>query len=224
MRPRLAQKPDPIAAASSVRERASEFRLIAGKVLPLVPRGARGLTARDGERGDLLPYGLGRTVDGEPVAARVDVEEHGGRFERPELERIERGRDFYVTDGTGHALVRLSEPAARSGRLHNDVELHLDVPFRPVELAATAARRARTAFVRVLRAGDIVYLWGAARIELDDSGLTAEIGGYREAPRIAVFSGDHGPLHLYDEIAFRQLSAWQALPWYRKLSVLVRNR
>ena len=46
----------------------------------------------------------------------------------------------------------------------------------------------------------------------------------RDAPLIPCFAGDLGPLHLYDDAAFRQWAAWHALPWYRKLSLMVRNR
>lgn len=222
MRPRLAHPPDPIAQASrgEGRSRRAQYRLVKGKVLPLMPRTARPGTSLGG----LLPYALGRTLDGsEPVAARVDVEDRElEAFARPDLERVERGRDFYVTDGTGHALVRLA--ADEAGRLHDEVELHLDAPFVQRDIAATRVRRARTAFVRALRVGDTVYLWGRVRPEPDDSGLSAQLGGYRDVPAIAVFAAESGPLHLWDEPAFRQIAAWEALPWYRKLSVLVRNR
>lgn len=217
MRPQLANPPVSItqlARASDTPTRRGSFRLIRGKVLPLPPRHARTL---DG----LLPYSLGATLEGpQPVAARIDVEDRQlERFARPDLERVERGRDFYLTDGTGHALVRFTDSA---GRLHDDVELHLDAPFVTREIAATHSRRARTAFVRTLRAGDLVFLWGGMRTEPDDSGLGT--AGYRDAPAIAVFAADCGPLHLWDEAAFEQVAAWNALPWYRKLSLLVRNR
>jgi hypothetical protein len=219
MRPRLAHPPDPIARASrSPDDRRKQFRLIHGKVLPVPPS-----NARPGMLGELLPYSLGSTLDGsEPVAARVDVEDRElERFARPDLERVERGRDFYVSDGTGHALVRLAD---RGGRLHDAVELHLDSPFVTRDIGATRLKRARTAFVRALRVGDTVYLWGRVRAEPDDSGLSALLGGYRDVPAIAVFAGDSAPLHLWDEAAFQQVAAWHALPWYRKLSLLARNR
>jgi hypothetical protein len=233
MRPRLAPGPDPIAAATSVEARASDgrriraHRLVCGRVLPVNATGPGRL---------VLPYGLDASEadgDAEPVAARVDIEEHHDPFARPELERIERGRDFYLSDGTGHALVRILDPgdapnSPATGRLHDDVELHLDGPFVTRELQANATRRARSAFIRTLRPGQLVYVWGPVRVEpaglSSESGLAARAGGYRDAPAIAVFTGTDGPLHLYDEPAFKQLAAWQALPWYRKLSVIVRNR
>jgi hypothetical protein len=218
---RLQHPPDPIARATSEAKKAAlrGWHLVRGEVLGFQPRAARAIAG-------LLPYGLGPALaDGAPeaVVARVDVEETytimGGR--RPELERFERGRDFYVGDGSGHALVRIED---ESGRLQERVELHLDSAFRTHRLPRTAARPDRTAYLRSLRVGQTVYLMGRVRLEQDASGLGAGAGAYREAPVIAVFTGDASPLHLYDEPAFQQVAAWRALPWYRKLSVLVRNR
>jgi hypothetical protein len=222
MRPRLAQPPDPIAQAarraSAGDREPARFRLVQGTVLPLAPR-----STRAGQAADALPYSLGATLDGsEPIVVRADIEEREpDAFSRPDLERVERGRDFYLTDGTGHALVRLSDG---KGRLHDDVELHLGGPFVTRDLPATRLKRARTAFVRSLRVGDRVYLWGRPRAEPDESGVAAQLGGYRDAPSIAVFAAEGSPLVLWDEAAFRDGSAWDALPWYRKLSLLTRNR
>ena len=124
-------------------------------------------------------------------------------------------------DGSGDALVRSSDA---SGRLNDRVELHLDGAFRTHRIDSTGARGARTAYLRALRVGQPVHLMGCLHVEPDLSGVGAGQGAYREAPVIAVFSGEQAPLHLYDDAAFHQLAAWHALPWYRKLSVLVRNR
>jgi hypothetical protein len=160
-----------------------------------------------------LPYGLAATpAEAAPaVAARADLEEPWLLFAQPELERVERGRDFYVADESGRALVRLGT----EGRLHPEVELHLDAPFRAQPLAD-----GRTAYVRAIAVGHEVAVLGHTELALD----AASTASYRDPPLVAVFSPELGPLHLYDEPAFRQLAAWHALPWYRRLSVLVRNR
>jgi hypothetical protein len=72
-------------------------------------------------------------------------------------------------------------------------------------------------------AGDPIYVLGRARLE-SVAPLAAVTAGLRDAPLVPCFGGDLGPLHLYDEAAFRRLATWYALPWYRKLSLLVRNR
>jgi hypothetical protein len=97
------------------------------------------------------------------------------------------------------------------------VELHLGSAF--VEHALRPAPATLTAFVRLVAAGDPIYVLGRARLE-----LVGDMAGLRDAPLTPRFGGDLGPLHLYDEPAFQQLAAWYALPWYRKLSLLVRNR
>ena len=84
-----------------------------------------------------------------------------------------------------------------------------------------------TAFVRTVAAGDPIYVLGRARLEGGTATPPANewiLPGLRDAPLCPCFAGDYGPLHIYDEPAFRQLAAWYALPWYRKLSLLVRNR
>jgi hypothetical protein len=68
--------------------------------------------------------------------------------------------------------------------------------------------------------GAPVYVLGRVALE-PQSGAFA---GPRDAAPVPRFGGDLGPLHLYDEPAFRQLATWYALPWWRKLSVLLRNR
>ena len=49
---------------------------------------------------------------------------------------------------------------------------------------------------------------------IDSDVVISERGG---RPVRQIFADDGEP-------AFRQLAAWRALPWYRKLSVLVRNQ
>jgi hypothetical protein len=65
-----------------------------------------------------------------------------------------------------------------------------------------------------------VYVWGRASLAEDADELAA---GYRDAPSTVIFTPS-AVTSIYDEPSFRRLSAWRALPWYRKLSVLVRNR
>lgn len=208
MRLHPAFEPGPIARATGV---------VRARILPV------SLPRRRGRRDRLGPG-----VPDDSVAARVDIEEPFEPFARPGLERVERGRDFFITDGTCQALVCLARDDDPAGRLHDDVELHLEAPFDAVELDADAwpgaTGRPRTAYVRTLRAGDTIYLRGRSRLQPHDPELGAQVGGYRGAPSIAVFSADEAPLHLYDDAAFHQLAAWEALPWYRKLSVLARNR
>jgi hypothetical protein len=198
------------------------FQLVRGEILAAPPIGAHRLA-------DGLPYGLGEAIGApEAVATRVDIEDDYRAFSMPALERLERCRDFYVGDDTGRALLRIAAAPAdgadgtHGSRLHGEVELHLDGTFREHRIPATQSHPPRNAYLRALRVGDPVYVFGRMRVERDRSGFGQ--GGYREAPLIAVFSGDGGPLHLYDEPAFEQVAAWSALPWYRKLSVMVRNR
>jgi len=178
-------------------------------VLPLSPPGSTrlplpyALTADDDDGGDEPPA----------VLARVDLEETVA-WERPRLTRIERGRDFYAGDEHGRALVRVGD---EDGRLHPDVELHLAAPFVAHELRGEP--NPLRALVRTLGPGDVVYVTGRARMVTDH-----EAASLRGAPLIPCYSGEAGPLHLWDDAAFRQLVAWQALPWYRKLSLMVRNR
>ena len=173
-------------------------------VLPMLPPGSTTLS---------LPHALTASDERPAVIARVDLEETIP-WERPRLHRIERGRDFYVGDDEGRALVRVGDD---QGRLHPDVELHLGAPFVAHELRGEPSPL--RALVRTLAPGDVVYLAGRTRMVTD-----REAAALREAPLIPCFSGEAGPLHVYDDAAFRQLAAWQALPWYRKLSLMVRNR
>ena len=184
------------------------WHLVRGEILDAPPVGAAALS---------LPFDLPVDAARPPVLARVDLEETAP-WARPRLSTVERGRDFFIADAHGRALVRLADDA---GRLHPDVELHLGAPS--VEHPLRAAPTALTAFVRTVAAGDPVYVLGRARLELQPQGEWLA-PGLREAPLCPAFTGDYGPLHLYDEPAFRQLAAWYALPWYRKLSLLVRNR
>lgn len=173
-------------------------------VLPLLPAGSTTLS---------LPHALTDSDERPAVVARVDLEE-SIPWERPRLTRIERARDFYVGDEHGRTLVRIGD---EDGRLHPDVELHLAAPFVAHELRG--APNPLRALVRTLSPGDVVHLAGRTRLVTD-----RDAAALRDAPLIPCFSGEAGPLYLYDDAAFRQLAAWQALPWYRKLSLMVRNR
>jgi len=206
---RLYRPPEPIADAA---RRTGRFSLVRGEILSALPPGARGVELPD-ELGDDDP-------DREPLAlARVDVEELYN-FGRPGLSTVEYGRDLYLSDGTGAALLRI---AGDDGRLHPDVELHLGARFVEHALEPPEGALTRTAFVRAVRAGEPLYVFGVPRTEQDLTGV-ASAAGYRDTALLAAFEAERRPLHLYDEPAFRQLTAWHALPWYRKLSVLVRNR
>ena len=185
------------------------WHLVRGEILTLAPPGTRPLS---------LPYEL--PADN-AVLVRADFEELEP-YARPRLLTVERGRDFYIadatSDGINSALVRVGDD---QGRLHPDVELHLGSPFR--EHTLRPSPHTLTAFVRTVAAGDPIYVLGRARLELVGP-LASVTSGLRDAPLAPCFGGDLGPLHLYDEAAFRRLAAWYALPWYRKLSLLVRNR
>jgi hypothetical protein len=184
------------------------WHLVRGEVLPAQPAGAPVLR---------LPYELPSEASRPTVLARVDVEETQA-WTRPRLTTVERGRDFYLGDETGVALVQLADDA---GRLHPDVELHLASPFREHTLQRGPVTM--SAFVRTLCAGDPIYVLGRVRLVPPPPGEW--LGpGLRDVPLLPAFAGALGPLHLYDEPAFQQLAAWYALPWYRKLSLLVRNR
>ena len=172
-------------------------------VLPLAPPGSSTLP---------LPHALTTSEERPAVLARVDLEETAP-WERPRLTTIERGRDFYVADEAGRALVRVGD----EGRLHPDVELHLAAPF--VEHELRGPPNPLRAFVRTVGPGDVVWVIGRSRLVTD-----REAAALRDAPLIPCFAGDIGPLHLYDDDAFQRLAAWHALPWYRKLSLMVRNR
>jgi len=174
-------------------------------VLPLSPAGSSTLP---------LPHALTAADEARPaVLARVDLEETVP-WERPRLTTIERGRDFYAgqEDG-GVALVRVGD----EGRLHPDVELHLAAPFVEHELRGPPSPL--RAFVRTVAVGDVIWVIGRSRLVTDP-----QVAALRDAPLIPCFAGDLGPLHLYDDAAFARLAAWHALPWYRKLSLMVRNR
>jgi hypothetical protein len=207
LHPRRFLAPPESIADLMLRDR--HWHLVRGEVLALLPPGATPLTlpndlpaAPDGPRGERAA-----------VLARIDLEETGP-WSRPLLTTFERGRDFYVADAHGRALVRVADEA---GRLHPDIELHLGTPFAEHQLRG--GESPVVAYVRTLTAGDPIYVLGRSRLVTH-----GELAGLRDAPLVPCFSGDLGPLHLYDDPAFRQLAAWYALPWYRKLSVLVRNR
>ena len=199
---RFTAPPEPIA---ELQRSSHHWHLVRGTVLPQPPANTAPVA---------LPFEL---ATDSAVLARVDLEELAPPW-RPRLQTIERGRDFYFSDGsTTPALARVADG---EGRLHPDVELHLGAAFVEHELRPppTTLR----ALVRTLAVGDPIYVLG--RAELTHDGEWAGLPGQREQPLVARFGGDTGPLHLYDETAFRQLAAWYALPWYRKLSLLVRNR
>lgn len=187
------------------RRRSRHWHLVRGEVLLLMPPGSRAIG---------MPFGLPSGQDDRPaVVARVDVEQ-SAPWTRPRLTTVERARDFYLADAFGRALVRIADD---QGRLHPDVDLHLGAPFSEHRLADDPSRV--TALVRAVHAGDPIYILGRSRLVAQ-----AELAGLRDVPLVPCFAGDFGPVHIYDEPAFRQLAAWYALPWYRKLSLLVRNR
>jgi hypothetical protein len=182
------------------------WHLVRGQILAQLPPATRALE---------LPFELSLPPEEKPpVLARIDVEETAP-YARPRLLTVERARDFYFADGSAApALVRLTD---EDGRLHPDVELHLGTPFTQHTLRTEPSLV--VAFVRAVGEAAPVYVLG--RVQLEPHHV---LGGLREAPLIPRFGGDLGPLHIYDEPAFQQLAAWYALPWYRKLSLLVRNR
>jgi hypothetical protein len=109
------------------------------------------------------------------------------------------------------------------GHLHPDVELHLAAPFSAFELAPPPGARSHRGYLRTVREGDWLCILGRVTLGDAEAGDGA-FAGYREAPRVVELSGEHGPVLVYDELAYRQLLAWRALPWYKKLSMIVRNR
>ncbi len=207
---RLYRPPEPLAEVA--RRAGAQFCLARGEVLALQPPGSAAVKLPHG-LDDAAPPLQGRAA----VLARLDVEELFN-FERPRLTTVEYGRDLFLSDGSGAALLRIG---GEDGRLHPEVELHLGAPFVERALEPEPGAVTRTAFLRVVRAGDPIYVFGRAQAEPDLAGVSS--AGYRDA-MLAAFDAQRGTLHLYDEPAFHQLTAWHALPWYRKLSVLVRNR
>jgi hypothetical protein len=191
-------------------QRHTGWSLVGGHILERVPEGAHEIDK------ELLPKKMPqKMVDqgvDDIVLARLDLEETTP-FSRPILERIELGRDFYVGDESGRALVRVGH----GGRLHPDVELHLDSSF-VFDDREEDEDLLRASYVRVLRTGDPVYVLGRAGLRCDEADAS-----YRDSPLSVEFSLAH-VIHIYDAPAFDQARAWHSLPWYRKLSVLVRNR
>jgi hypothetical protein len=202
--------PQPISSLAKAHLDGARTCIVAGEILAQAPPRAVAVAP---------PFGLTAHLSGrEPVVSRTDLEETRP-FVRPELERIERGRNFYVSDGTGRALVRVTvADPDRPGVLADDLELHLAQPFAAVPIATVDAGHLRTAYLRTLTVGDRVVVAGRLRLEAD--ALAAAGGGYRDLPRIAAVEATA----LYDEPAWINFAAWRALPWYRKLSLLVRNR
>lgn len=213
LRARILQRP-PTPIAAAVEHELRPFTLVRGEILALSPGAVPGSLEPNPLQAELpKPLELDPAVT---VAAHLDLEETEF-FSRPRLETIEWGRDFYLADATARALVRFTD---EHGHLHPDVELHLDGPFLEQTTDPAEGEPVRAAYLRTLRVGQVAYVCGRARRELDPTGA----GSYRDAPELAFFSADFGPLFIYDEPAFRQLRAWTALPWYRKLSLLMRNR
>ena len=188
----MALGPQPLATPRS------GVQLVRGNILP--PRAAPLKVPDD------LPK-----LDDDVVIARIDIEETAP-YGRPMLLRVDLGRDFVLADESGRAIVRVGDSGPH---LHPDVELHLDAPF--VESTVEENEILTSTYLRTVRVGDPLYVFGRARLEPDP-----DAAGYRDPPLVPVFAPPL--LHLYDAPAFEQLAAWRALPWYRKLSVLVRNR
>jgi hypothetical protein len=205
---------DPLTIAQAVdllRRRGARGRLplvlISGRVLDVVPRGAQALAPAE------LPAELHEAAR-ELVLVRVDAEETAP-YSRPLLERTDLGRDFFVGDESGRALVRVGT----GGHAHPDLELHLEAPpIARVETDPDEEDLTSAIYMRSVRTGDPVYVLGRPTLERDE-----DHAGYRDAPPALCFSPTE-PLHLYDDLAFQHWAAWSALPWYRKLSVLTRNR
>jgi len=207
---RLFRTPEPVAELVRGGARGGPH-LVRGEVLAALPATGRAI---------VLPYGLDAGSGAEPVLARVDVEELYA-FGRPGLETLEHARDLFFTDGTAGAILRM---AGDAGHLHPEVELHLGARFVERALDPPLGALSRTAFVRTLRVGDPIYVYGRARVEQDTTGLLSGTPGYREAALMAAFDADAAPLEIFDETAFARLAAWHRLPWYRKLSAIARGR
>src|SRR5262249_32013859 len=132
--------------------------------------------------------------------------------------------------------------ADAAGHLHPGVELQLGAPFRPIDLPAPPGASSHRGYLRVLKQGEEVYVLGRPRLATSigspasestiappasaalAAALAAAFSGYRETPQLVVFSGEAGPLFIKDQAAYAEARRWDELPWYKKLSVLVRNR
>jgi hypothetical protein len=156
-----------------------------------------------------LPDG---TAPLERIAVLVVEVEHQPFLARPIRERWERARPFLLrdVDGPGRALVRLAPPGLEAGRVGAEVTVRLAGPYTQrveKELEVTA---------RTVSVGDEVIVVGTTRFEVDRAGQ----GTYREAPVLPVIRATA----LFDKPAWEEAAAWHALPWYRKLSLIMRNR
>lgn len=148
------------------------------------------------------------------VVAAIAVEEMPP-LARPIRALHEQVRDFALRGPAGtSALVRFPDER------RDVLELRLGQPF----LHATDGRR--DVYLRSVAVGDRVVVGGRLRFPgagLGPPGSWDPAGrghAYRAAPRRAVVDAEI----LFDGAAWDELQAWQALPWHRKLSLILRNR
>jgi hypothetical protein len=140
----------------------------------------------------------------ERIAVATLAVEELRRYARPVRLLYELGRSFWLRDASGRALVRFDD-ADRGER-----EIHIAAP------PAAGHDGPREVFLRGVRLGDEVVVAGRVEQEIDAGGA----GSYREAPTITVIYAEQ----IYDGAAWVSLCEWRALPWHRKLSLIVRNR
>jgi hypothetical protein len=168
--------------------------LVRGEILATPPRNTQPL---------VLPHPL---APGDAAVVRLDVEDVprdllDAQFARPERERIDRARDLLVADATGRVLVELVDRERPGGRLRDRVELHLERSPSEHPLDHDPGESPKVAWLRCLRPGDEVILFGVASTVEDVSGVGS--GGYRDAPRLAVLAPSRSaPLHLFDAAAW----------------------
>jgi hypothetical protein len=189
-------------------------------------RDGRQLVTARGTIHQLLPgrFEIPRLPPGAPpidriAVARVDVEQQPF-LSRPLRQQIDRGRPFVLRDATGEAVVRIApdnppESAGDEGRLREDFDLRL---LRPFVHGTDGPDGQIDLYLRAVAIGDDVVVAGAVHVEIAPSGHGQ--GGYRQAPSIPVIEA----VALFDPPAWSAAAEWHALPWYRKLSLIVRNR
>lgn len=141
---------------------------------------------------------------GRVAVALMDIEKLRP-FERPLCVRHERVRSFWLRDATGRALVRFA--AAAQGEL----ELRLRRPF------LQGHDSGREVYLRTVEIGEELVVAGQMYREV---GAAGAMGTYRDAPTVAIIEA----AMVCDRDAWEALQAWQALPWHRKLSLLMCNR